>query len=453
MIILVIFNFVWTKEQFRCAKTRSPKKDQRKFHIFERNRTGFIFDSKNLKYHVPNGPVLQVNLIWRYIWPKKKRLDNYLQVIHILLYYIKILNFLAKSFTSIVKECDKMQIIKEKKVKYVHLEKKILAEYLNDNPFFVTLCFTFQDEQSLCNLKKICSVISFFKNSNYFLVFGLSYCSNGDLLSYIKKLKTFSLEKAQFYSAEIVAALEYMHSKMIVHRFTWLDIHKVCLEKIIYLFCRDLKPENILLDENFHIKLTDFGTARILDDQESKIESDTTETNEGNRPIRRRNSFVGTAQFVAPECLHGKSPHIGSDLWALGCIVFQMITGKHLFAGRFESFVRNFAYLNSYRIIIFKSWVWCVAKSESNCVHVSRRFSNSGSRPDQEAGGGRGHWPAWCKRLQPPKGPWVFSINQLAGQFEWANTALIQHSSFDCTKCSRYKWTFLFFCLSVFFFF
>ena len=100
-----------------------------------------------------------------------------------------------------------------------------------------------------------------------------------------------------------------------------------------------MKPENILLDENLHIKLTDFGTARILDDQEPKIEPETSETNEESRPVRRRNSFVGTAQFVAPECLHGKSPHIGSDLWALGCIVFQMITGKHLFAGRFKSFL------------------------------------------------------------------------------------------------------------------
>ena len=50
----------------------------------------------------------------------------------------------------LVKECNKAQIVREKKVKYVHLEKKILAEYLNNHPFFVKLCFTFQDEDHLC---------------------------------------------------------------------------------------------------------------------------------------------------------------------------------------------------------------------------------------------------------------------------------------------------------------
>ena len=52
-----------------------------------------------------------------------------------------------------VKECNKRQIVREKKVKYVHLEKKILAELLTNHPFIVKLCFTFQDEDHLCNLK------------------------------------------------------------------------------------------------------------------------------------------------------------------------------------------------------------------------------------------------------------------------------------------------------------
>ena len=52
---------------------------------------------------------------------------------------------------NLVKECVKSQIIREKKVKYIHLEKKILSEILKDSPYFVTLCFTFQDEESLCN--------------------------------------------------------------------------------------------------------------------------------------------------------------------------------------------------------------------------------------------------------------------------------------------------------------
>ncbi|CAF0845092.1 unnamed protein product [Brachionus calyciflorus] len=188
-----------------------------------------------------------------------------------------------------IKECSKYQIIKENKTKYIHLEKRILSEYLRDHPFFVKLYFTFQDQDSL--------------------YFGLSYCSNGDLLQLIQKNKQLSLEKSQFYTAEITLALEFMHGKKIIHR--------------------DLKPENILLDENFHIKLTDFGTARIIDDPLEKKD-------EESKPVRRKNSFVGTAQYVSPEILNGKAPHIGTDLWALGCIVYQMLTGKHLFTGNHE---------------------------------------------------------------------------------------------------------------------
>lgn len=87
---------------------------------------------------------------------------------------------------------------KRKKVKYVHLEKKILSEYLNGHHFFVSLCCTFQDDDCL--------------------YFGLSYCPNGDLLSFIKQHQKLSLNKAKFYSAEIVEALEFMHSKKVIHR-------------------------------------------------------------------------------------------------------------------------------------------------------------------------------------------------------------------------------------------
>ena len=149
--------------------------------------------------------------------------------------------------------------------------------------------------------------------------FVITYCPNGDLLDYIKKCKQFDLKKTQFYTAELVTALEYMHSKKVVHR--------------------DLKPENILMDENYHIKLTDFGSGRILmpEPASSKELDDkkTVSTDQANgKPIRRRNSFVGTAQFVAPEILQGKEANLGSDLWGLGCIIFQMLTGKHLFSGK-----------------------------------------------------------------------------------------------------------------------
>lgn len=165
---------------------------------------------------------------------------------------------------------EKRHIIKENKVPYVTRERDIMSRL--DHPFFVKLYFTFQDEEKL--------------------YFGLSYAKNGELLKYIRKQGSFDENCTRFYSAEIVSALEYLHEIGIIHR--------------------DLKPENILLSEDMHIRITDFGTAKVLSSDNKKV---------------RANSFVGTAQYVSPELLTDKSACKSSDLWALGCIIYQLVAG------------------------------------------------------------------------------------------------------------------------------
>uniref|UniRef100_A0A8C1HID8 3-phosphoinositide-dependent protein kinase 1 n=1 Tax=Cyprinus carpio carpio TaxID=630221 RepID=A0A8C1HID8_CYPCA len=169
-----------------------------------------------------------------------------------------------------MKILEKNHIRKENKAHYVIREKDILSSI--DHPFFVKLFFTFQDSHKL--------------------YFALSYAKNGELLRYIRKIGSFDETCTKFYTAEIVCALEYLHAMGIIHR--------------------DLKPENILLSEDMHIQITDFGTAK-------QLSADSVQT--------RANSFVGTAQYVSPELLTEKSACKSSDLWALGCIIYQLVAG------------------------------------------------------------------------------------------------------------------------------
>ncbi|XP_018333405.1 3-phosphoinositide-dependent protein kinase 1 [Agrilus planipennis] len=180
-----------------------------------------------------------------------------------------------------IKVLEKRHIIKENKMEYVMREKKVL-QILGNSTYFVRLYCTFQDGERL-----------------YFV---LTYAKNGDFLTFLNKTSSLMLDCVRHYAAEIVLALETLNTKGIVHR--------------------DLKPENILLDENWHILITDFGSAKILIPVEGeKNESD----EEGSQ--KRRNSFVGTAQYVSPEILTDGKVSFASDLWAFGCILYQMVVG------------------------------------------------------------------------------------------------------------------------------
>lgn len=188
-----------------------------------------------------------------------------------------------------IKILDKRHIIKEKKVKYVNIEKDTLNR-LTEHPGIVRLYYTFQDERSL-----------------YFV---LDLCKGGELLGVLKRMTTFDEECTRFYGAQILDTIDYMHKRGVIHR--------------------DLKPENVLLDSQMHIKITDFGTAKILKSQRKPQNSsgmpplDATDIPEEERA----SSFVGTAEYVSPELLTDKNACKASDLWAFGCIIFQLLAGR-----------------------------------------------------------------------------------------------------------------------------
>jgi serine/threonine protein kinase len=88
------------------------------------------------------------------------------------------------------------------------------------------------------------------------------------------------------------------------------------------------------------IKITDFGTAKILDVPARPGETPVATPQDDGEDSSRANSFVGTAEYVSPELLTDKSAYKSSDLWAFGCIVYQLLAGRPPFkaANEYQTF-------------------------------------------------------------------------------------------------------------------
>jgi len=173
-------------------------------------------------------------------------------------------------------------IVSRNEVEHTMAEKRVLES--TAHPFIISLRRSFTTEDRLCLV--------------------MEYVNGGELFVHLGRENKFTEDRTRFYGAEIASALGYLHKNGIVYR--------------------DLKLENLLLDSDGHIKVADMGLVK-----EGVQGDDTTRT------------FCGTPEYLAPELLQEVDYGASVDWWALGCVMYEMMTGRLPFYSRDQTKLFN----------------------------------------------------------------------------------------------------------------
>ncbi|KFO91395.1 RAC-gamma serine/threonine-protein kinase, partial [Buceros rhinoceros silvestris] len=160
-------------------------------------------------------------------------------------------------------------LISQDEVAHTLTESRVLKN--TRHPFLTSLKYSFQTKDRLC--------------------FVMEYVNGGELFFHLSRERVFSEDRTRFYGAEIVSALDYLHSGKIVYR--------------------DLKLENLMLDKDGHIKITDFGLCK-----------------EGITDAATMKTFCGTPEYLAPEVLEDNDYGRAVDWWGLGVVMYEMMCGR-----------------------------------------------------------------------------------------------------------------------------
>ena len=153
---------------------------------------------------------------------------------------------------------------------------------------------------------------SFQEDDYLYLV--MEFLPGGDLMNLLIKKDILTEDEARFYIAELILSIESIHKLDCIHR--------------------DIKPDNILIDKTGHVKLSDFGLAKISDKLYEQNNIKYSNDNDNANKHERNYSCVGTAYYVAPEVLtkSGYGPEI--DWWSVGVIFFEMLVGYAPFCSK-----------------------------------------------------------------------------------------------------------------------
>ena len=253
-----------------------------------------------------------------------------------------------------IKEINKTKLIKENKYYQVIIENEMLK---------------------ICNHPNIVKYYGFYETKENFAIIE-EYCPYGDFASFILENKqNLTIEEIQYIIGQIIICLEYLATKNIIHR--------------------DIKPENFLLTDNFNLKLIDFGTSTFLgkifdtktnnfiednykgpkrysdsfivphqiNTEQQPVSNNTPyssfkykisdifqlftfslfseeeKTNSKNFEDIKRQKFVGTAEYMAPEIINSKKIGYYTDMWSLMCILYLCFTGSTPFSDKTDYYI------------------------------------------------------------------------------------------------------------------
>ena len=204
-----------------------------------------------------------------------------------------------------------VHVCREKKTGDIVAIKKIKKDVLfQKNQIKHTL--DEQDFLSKVESQWIIELKASFQEGDY-LYLVMEYLPGGDLMGLLIARNIFTEEDAKFYICEMILAIDSIHELNCIHR--------------------DIKPDNILIGKDGHIKLTDFGLAKISD---KVFKEDIIDYKfEENKRVHNRNfSCVGTAFYAAPEVITKKEYGQDIDWWSLGTILFEMLVGYAPFCSK-----------------------------------------------------------------------------------------------------------------------
>ena len=223
---------------------------------------------KNLKEYLKDRLYLQDNTV------KLEDLEYYMELGVGAFGNVCLVKSAKNKFFYAIKQLSCKQILNNNSMSNIDLEKSILLKI--DHPFIVKLVKTLKDKD--------------------YVFFLMDFIKGKELFDVLRDIGMLNKFQAQFYSASIMLAVQYLHERKIVYR--------------------DIKPENIMVVTNGFIKLIDFGTAKSIKD--------------------RTNTIIGTPDYMAPEVIMGKGYSFQVDFWSIAVMMYEFLCGSTPFGDGLE---------------------------------------------------------------------------------------------------------------------